>query len=70
MVEKVAELRSPCIGQCVLDSADICTGCFRSGMEIAEWGVLSDDEKRSVLSNVRQRRAVQAEAEDNNARSV
>lgn len=56
-------VRSPCIGVCALDEKDLCVACRRSGMEIAEWGVLSEDEKKSVWALIRQR-----EEEDLNAR--
>ncbi len=57
-------VRSPCIGVCALDEKDLCVACRRSGMEIAEWGILSDDEKRVVWGLIRQR-----EEDDLNARS-
>ena len=57
-------VRSPCIGVCALDEKDLCVACRRSGMEIAEWGVLSDDEKRVVWGLIRQR-----EEDDLNARN-
>lgn len=48
---------SPCIGVCALDEKDLCIACRRSGMEIAEWGVLSDEQKRAVWALIRQREA-------------
>lgn len=48
-------IRSPCIGICALDEQDLCVACRRSGMEIAEWGVLSEDGKRAVWALIRQR---------------
>lgn len=48
-------VRSPCIGVCALGPGDICIACHRSGMEIAEWGAMSNDEKRAVLERVRRR---------------
>ncbi|RTE67007.1 DUF1289 domain-containing protein [Amphritea opalescens] len=50
-------VHSPCIGVCALDEKDLCIACRRSGMEIAEWGVLDDAEKRAVLALIRQREA-------------
>ncbi|WP_417223453.1 DUF1289 domain-containing protein [Amphritea sp.] len=50
-------IRSPCIGVCALDEKDLCIACRRSGMEIAEWGCLTDDEKRAVWALIRQREA-------------
>ena len=55
-------VRSPCIGVCALDEKDLCIACRRSGMEIAEWGVLSDEEKKAVWALIKQR-----EVDDRNA---
>lgn len=43
-------VKSPCISVCVLNEEDLCTGCWRSGNEISQWGRLNDDEKRQVLA--------------------
>lgn len=48
---------SPCLGICQLDERDLCIACLRSGMEIAEWGFFTDDEKRAVWARIRQREA-------------
>ena len=48
-------VKSPCIGVCALDEQDLCIACRRSGIEIGEWGVLSNAQKRAVLARVRQR---------------
>jgi len=42
-------VRSPCVSICALDDNDICTGCQRSGMEIATWGRMSDVQRLEVL---------------------
>ena len=44
-----ARVRSPCVSICALDDDDICTGCQRSGMEIATWGRMSEAQRREVL---------------------
>ena len=44
-----APVRSPCVSICALDEDDICTGCQRSGMEIATWGRMSEVQRRDVL---------------------
>ena len=49
---KRAVVKSPCVGMCCLDDKDLCIACRRSGTEIAEWGVYSNDEKREVLNKV------------------
>ncbi len=48
-------VRSPCIGVCALGAGDICIACHRSGLEIAEWGAMSNEEKRAVMARVRRR---------------
>ncbi|MRD46995.1 DUF1289 domain-containing protein [Caenimonas koreensis DSM 17982] len=45
----VAEVPSPCLSVCRMDPAtDFCEGCMRTIDEIAAWGRMGDDEKRSV----------------------
>lgn len=54
-VDKVTDdqpVRSPCVGVCALDEHDLCIACRRSGIEIAEWGVLTNDERRNVMRKV------------------
>lgn len=57
--EAVAErpIPSPCVCICALDQDDICVGCFRTGLEIAAWGGMTNEEKRQVLSRVAEREA-------------
>jgi len=45
-----APIKSPCISVCALDGESMCTGCFRTGEEIREWGNASNDERRAILS--------------------
>ncbi|MEH6575928.1 MAG: DUF1289 domain-containing protein [Amphritea sp.] len=54
-------VRSPCIGVCALDEKDLCIACRRTGVEIGEWGVLTNEQKQAVMELVRQR-----EREDRN----
>ena len=46
---------SPCIGLCTLDIRRICKGCYRHIDEIADWALMSDDEKRAVLNEAASR---------------
>ena len=57
MTETITPVRSPCTGVCALDEQDLCIACRRSGMEIAEWGVMSDEEKLAVYVKIREREA-------------
>lgn len=43
------KLITPCIGQCNLDEADICMGCYRSAEEISDWVNKSEDEKIDIV---------------------
>jgi predicted Fe-S protein YdhL (DUF1289 family) len=45
-----APITSPCISICALDGDNICTGCFRSGDEIREWGSYNNAQRREVLA--------------------
>jgi predicted Fe-S protein YdhL (DUF1289 family) len=47
-----SSIPSPCVNICSLDVNDICIGCYRSGEEIAQWGMLDDGGKKSVLTRV------------------
>jgi len=51
-----SEPGSPCISVCVLDDDDICTGCYRSADEIADWFMASAEHKREMLRRARERR--------------
>ncbi len=55
MTERSIPVRSPCTGVCALDEQDLCIACRRSGMEIAEWGVMSDEEKLDVYGLICER---------------
>ena len=50
------EPQSPCISVCVLDTADICQGCFRSATEITDWLMSSSAQKYEILNRAQQRR--------------
>ncbi|GAB3477858.1 DUF1289 domain-containing protein [Marinomonas epiphytica] len=50
-------IASPCTHICSLDEHDVCIGCYRTGLEITQWGRMTDEEKRQVLDKVRQREA-------------
>ena len=46
------EVKSPCNGICTLDNQDVCRGCKRTRAQISTWYVMSNDEKREVISNL------------------
>lgn len=47
--------KSPCVHVCILDDDDICTGCFRSGMEISQWGRMAPVQQHAVLERCKER---------------
>ena len=50
------EPQSPCISVCYLDEQEICQGCFRSASEIADWLMVSAQQKREILARAEERR--------------
>ena len=42
-------VKSPCISVCILNDKNVCEGCYRTALEITDWVMYSDDEKRDVL---------------------
>ena len=55
MSQKEKPVRSPCVQICVLNHDDICEGCYRSAEEITRWTSYSNEQRRHVLENVRER---------------
>ncbi|MBB3045850.1 hypothetical protein FHR99_000086 [Litorivivens lipolytica] len=52
---KAMPVKSPCISVCSLDDDDLCVGCFRTLKEITDWSDYSEDKKRAVVIESRQR---------------
>jgi predicted Fe-S protein YdhL (DUF1289 family) len=44
---------SPCIAVCSTLFDDICRGCGRTAMEVANWVLLDDAEKRVIWARIR-----------------
>ncbi|ALM87161.1 hypothetical protein ASB57_21705 [Bordetella sp. N] len=44
---------SPCVAVCSTLYDDICRGCGRTAMEVAEWVFLNDEEKRVIWTRIR-----------------
>ena len=52
-----APVPSPCIRVCVVDAQGrYCTGCYRTLEEIAQWGALSNEQRRAVVEALEGRR--------------
>ena len=54
-LSKEKPVKNPCVGVCALDQSDLCIACRRSGIEICEWGVLTDEQKLEVLKKIARR---------------
>jgi len=48
-------VKSPCVAVCALDENDVCIGCYRTGDEIINWGIMDNTQKAEVLEKVAQR---------------
>ena len=47
------EIASPCIKICVIHpEARICTGCYRTGEEIALWSRMTDSERDTLMAEL------------------
>ena len=48
-------IASPCIGVCMLQKVNnitSCTGCKRTPYEIRNWTILSDKERKEIMSEL------------------
>jgi predicted Fe-S protein YdhL (DUF1289 family) len=51
-------ISSPCIGRCRIDAhSNLCSGCARSGAEIAAWREATPEFRKQVWAELRERRA-------------
>ena len=44
---------SPCVAICSTLFDDICRGCGRTAMEVAEWVFLDDEQKKVIWARIR-----------------
>lgn len=51
------EVANPCIRHCCLNEQNICLGCYRTLDDILSWHQATDDQKRQMLQQARQRQA-------------
>jgi len=49
-MEEIKEDLSPCIGVCQYNDEELCSGCFRSSIEIAEWFDMSVKERKKIIN--------------------
>ena len=43
---------SPCIGVCTTLYDEVCKGCGRTYIEVAQWNAMSDTEKKTVWQRI------------------
>ena len=49
----MGQMQSPCVKFCVLEpGSGLCSGCGRTLDEIADWGTLSDEERRRIMAEL------------------
>lgn len=48
-------VQSPCIGVCCLDE-EVCEGCGRTLLEIAQWSTMSNEQRQYVMKRVEERK--------------
>jgi predicted Fe-S protein YdhL (DUF1289 family) len=50
-------MKSPCVKVCVMDpQREVCMGCARTLDEIARWGLMSEEERSTVMAELAARR--------------
>jgi len=56
-VWKRDEVQSPCVNICVIHpEARLCTGCYRSMVEISRWSVMDDRERAAIMAGLEARK--------------
>ncbi|RDL43878.1 DUF1289 domain-containing protein [Marinomonas piezotolerans] len=53
-------IKSPCVNICFLDENDVCSGCYRTGAEISQWGRMKPEQQLAVIELVKQREKASA----------
>lgn len=49
--------QSPCVKICTLNNDNICIGCGRNAYELQNWATFSDDIKRDIKAQLKDRLA-------------
>jgi uncharacterized protein len=47
---------SPCVKHCGIDESLVCSGCYRTGREIARWKDMTEKEQWDLLAELEKRR--------------
>ena len=46
------KVKSPCIKNCELNEKKVCVGCGRTVYEIANWRIMSNEQKQIVIDRI------------------
>jgi uncharacterized protein len=50
-------MKSPCVKVCIMDpERDVCMGCARTLDEIARWGLMSEEQRTTIMGELPARR--------------
>ena len=50
-------MKSPCVKVCIMDpERDVCMGCARTLDEIARWGLMTEEQRVAIMSELPVRR--------------
>ncbi len=52
---------SPCVRHCGIDESLHCSGCLRTGREVAAWPTMSDEQKWNLLNQLFARKKTPSE---------
>ncbi len=54
-MNNTTDVKSPCVRNCCLNEEDVCMGCYRTIVEIIEWGQANNAERNTILKMAKQR---------------
>ena len=52
-VWKREEVESPCVKLCIIHTeSGLCMGCYRSGLEISKWAIMTAAERQHIMQEL------------------
>jgi len=55
-VWKREEVESPCVKLCIIHTeSGLCMGCYRSGLEISKWSIMTATERQLIMQELHNR---------------
>ena len=52
-VWKREEVESPCVKLCIIHTeSGLCMGCYRSGLEISKWSIMTATERQIIMQEL------------------